>query len=267
MFAPILLDAHNPGPMTGRGNNTYLIVGSNGEAALIDAGVGEPRHLAEIGRQLVAARGSLACVLVTHGHADHAAGAAAIAAVHPRASFAKFPWPEEDGRFGVVWQELADEDRIAIGEHGLAVLHTPGHSPDHVAFWHEPSRTAFTGDLVVQGSSVMIHASRGGSLAAYLAALERLRALDARVLLPAHGPAMTEPRAVLDGYLEHRRMREAQVVAALSAGHSTVQAIAETIYDGLGPALMAAARENVRAHLDKLAAEGRAAEHDGHWRA
>ena len=52
-------------------------------------------------------------------------------------------------------------------------------------------------------------------------------------------------------------MRERQVVAALAAGHRTVEAIAESIYDGLEPGLMPAARENVRAHLEKLAADGR----------
>ena len=112
--------------------------------------------------------------------------------------------------------------------------------------------TIFTGDLVVQGSSVMIHWSRGGDLGQYLASLERLLALEPRRLLPAHGPAIDDPRAVLTGYLEHRRQRERQVVDALRAGHATVQAIAESIYDGLDPALMAAAQENVRAHLEKL---------------
>ena len=55
------------------------------------------------------------------------------------------------------------------------------------------------------------------------------------------------------------------MIAALAAGRDTVQAIAEYIYDGLEPALMPAARENVRAHLDKLKAEGAAFEQHGRW--
>ena len=145
-------------------------------------------------------------------------------------------------------------------------MHTGEHSPDHVAFWHEPSRTAFTGDLVVQGSSVMIHWSRGGDLPDYLAALERLIALEPRTLLPAHGPAISNPMAVLRSCLKHRRMRKRQVVDALLAGHSTVQAIAESIYDGLDSALIAAAYENVRAHLEKLKADGRAFVENERWR-
>jgi glyoxylase-like metal-dependent hydrolase (beta-lactamase superfamily II) len=147
----------------------------------------------------------------------------------------------------------------------LQALHTPGHSPDHLAFWHQPSGTIFTGDLVVQGSSVMIHWSRGGDLAQYLASLERLLSLEPRRLLPAHGPAIDEPRTVLAGYLEHRRQRERQVLDALHAGHASVQAIAESIYDGLAPALMPAAQENVRAHLEKLKTERRVIDEHGRW--
>jgi glyoxylase-like metal-dependent hydrolase (beta-lactamase superfamily II) len=247
--------------MTGAGNNTYLIAGEDDGAALIDAGVGDVRHLDELARQLQALDAPLARVLVTHGHADHAAGAPALAAAHPSALFAKYPWPEEDLKYPVAWRHLHDGERIA----GLIVLHTPGHAPDHLAFWHEPSGTVFTGDLVALGSSVMIHWSRGGDLVQYLSALERIRALAPRQLLPAHGPAIDDPAGVLTAYLAHRRTREDQVMAALRAGRDTVQRIAESIYDGLAPALLPAARENVRAHLEKLKAEGRATDEDGRW--
>ena len=262
-FEPLLLAAYNPGPMTGSGNNTYLLPGRDGSATLVDAGVGEPRHLADLASALGAGR--LDAVLVTHGHRDHAAGAPAIAAAHPAASFSKLPWPEEDAQYGVVWRSLADGDVVRTGADPLQALHTPGHSPDHLAFWHEPSATIFTGDLVVQGSSVMIHWSRGGDLGQYLESLERLLALEPRRLLPAHGPAIEDPRTLLTGYLEHRRQRERQVLDALRAGHASVQAIAESIYDGLAPALMPAARENVRAHLEKLKAERRATDEHGRW--
>jgi glyoxylase-like metal-dependent hydrolase (beta-lactamase superfamily II) len=112
---------------------------------------------------------------------------------------------------------------------------------------------------------VMIHWSRGGNLGQYLASLERLRGLDAVRLLPAHGPIVADPEPLLKSYLEHRRMRERQVIEALAAGHSDVHSIADSIYHGLDPSLMQAARENVRAHLDKLKSDGVATDEPG-WK-
>jgi len=204
-------------------------------------------------------------VLVTHGHRDHAGGAPAIAATYPSAVFRKLPWPEEDAQYAIGWGVVSDGEPIAVGAKTVTALHTPGHSPDHLAFWHEPTGAIFTGDLVVQGSSVMIHWSRGGDLGQYLASLERLLALEPRRLLPAHGPVIDDPRAILTRYLAHRRFREQQVLNALRAGQATVETIDESIYDGLAPALMPAARENVRAHLEKLRTDGAAAHEDDRW--
>jgi len=260
---PILLPAHNPGPMTGSGNNTYLITGPSRSATLVDAGVGEPRHLADLEAALDGGR--LDAVLVTHGHRDHAGGAPTIAAAHREASFHKLPWPDEDAQYDVRWRVLRDGEIVTAGDEPLQALHTPGHSPDHLAFWHEPTATIFTGDLVVQGSSVMIHWSRGGNLAQYLASLERLLSLEPRRLLPGHGPAIDDPDDAIATYLAHRESRERQVLEALGTGKQTTEALALQIYKGLDPALAAAATDTILAHLVKLEEEGRVARDGDEW--
>lgn len=265
-FEPIALHAHNPGPMTGAGNTTYLLVGNDGTATLVDAGQGLDAHVSDLTAALQERGVSLARVLVTHAHPDHASGVGAIAAVHRSAAFMKLSWPDQDRRYAVPWTPIVDGQAIEIGGTELQAVHTPGHSPDHVAFWHAPSRTIFAGDLVIPRGSVLIHASRGGDLREYLRSLERVRALGPARLLPAHGEPVADPETLLTRTIAHRLQRERQVVDAIAAGRSTVQAIVESIYDGLDPALLPAARETVRAHLEKLRLEGRAAEADGRWR-
>jgi glyoxylase-like metal-dependent hydrolase (beta-lactamase superfamily II) len=266
LLDPIPIFVDNPSPMTGAGNQTYLLVGSDRVATLIDAGVDDRRFRVALQERLDAHHAGLGQVLVTHAHADHASGAPALAAAHQGARFYKYPWPEEDARYAVRWEPLADGSRVTAADDALEVLHTAGHSPDHLAFWHDESRTAFTGDLVAAGTTVMIHTSRGGDLGRYLHALERLIALKPSRLLPAHGPPIDDPIALLTHYLDHRRARERQVVEALNGGLGTVHAIVESIYHGLAPALTPAAAENVLAHLEKLRREGRASEEDGRWK-
>jgi glyoxylase-like metal-dependent hydrolase (beta-lactamase superfamily II) len=265
VFRILTLEAHNPGPLTATGNHTYLLA-ADGAALLIDAGTGEPRHLAALAEALADAAATLTHVLVTHAHPDHASGAPALRDAYPAALFMKMPWPGEDERYGVPWRAIADGQQFAIGGIVVRAIPTAGHSPDHLAFWEPSTRTCFSGDLVIQNSSVMIHASGGGDLGAYLESLERLRQLAPARMMPAHGPEIDDPDRVLRDYLAHRLMRERQVVSALQAGRQSVPAIAESIYHGLDPALLPAAQENVRAHLEKLRREGRAFEDDGRWR-
>jgi len=242
-LVPIRLEAHNPGPMTGRGNNTYLLVADDRRATLIDAGVGDRRHLEAIAGELAARRASLARVVVTHAHPDHIAGAASLVRTYPAAVFLKFPPVEDES--GVPWRAVADGDLIQIGRERLEVLHTPGHAPDHVVLWHAPTRAAWVGDLVIQGGSVMVDWSKGGRMALYLASLQRLVDLVPETLYPGHGPVIPDPAPVLLQCLAHRRERERQVVDALASGHSTVPSIADSIYDGLDARLVAAARATI----------------------
>ena len=262
-----LVFAHDPGPWTGRGSNTWLIDGA--EPALIDTGSGRSQHLDDLTRALgddsTGDGVLLARVLVTHAHTDHAGGAAAIAGRWPACEFAKFPWPERDTRYPVPWAPLADDDVVMAGATPLWVVHTPGHSPDHVCFFEPRSGTLFGGDLVMNGGTVVIPASHGGSLSQYLCSLQRVLELGPRRILPGHGPAIDQPATLLRGYIAHRLARERQIADALHERSLTVAEIVATVYPGLQPDLTGAAAESVLAHLTKLREENRAqpeAEHE-----
>jgi glyoxylase-like metal-dependent hydrolase (beta-lactamase superfamily II) len=255
---PKFLHAANPGAMTGDGNWTYLIGDRN--PLLIDAGVGNDSHLEAIA---AAAPGGLSHVTVTHAHSDHVTGAEEIHERWPDATFSKHPWPIRDPQ--LPWVTLDDGDLVPTDEGPLEVLLTPGHAPDHLTFWHADSRTLFVGDMLVQGSTVVIPASHGGSLIDYLKSLERMARLKPARALPAHGPVIEDPLALIQYYVEHRAQREAQVLDALARNRSDVASIAQSIYPSLQAALVPMAQESVLAHLQKLETEGRVVKDDSRW--
>ena len=257
----VALHAANPGPFTGEGNWTYLIPGER--AILIDAGVGHDAHIDAIA---AAVPHGPARVIVTHAHSDHAAGAPVIHRRWPAAAFHKWPWPARDAEFEIEWNELVAGQQFESGEGVFEVLHTPGHSPDHICLWHADSRTIFVGDLLIHGGTVFIPASSGGNLTDYLASLERLRRLEPRRAWPAHGPVIEDPVALLSRYIQHRQEREEQVVEAIRSGLETVEAITDRIYAGHVSAVIPMARESVLAHLNKLADEARVDRDADRWR-
>ena len=228
--------ARNASEWTGpTGNNTYLL--AEGPRVLIDAGVGAAPHLDEI--STILGEGLLDLVLITHGHVDHASGAPHLAA----------RWPSVVIRGGGAGAPLQEGAVFATGRRRLRAVHTPGHSPDHFCFFDETSGDLFCGDMARRGGTVVIPASRGGSLAQYLASLERLRSLKPLRLLPAHGPAVEDPEALLVEYLAHRKDRHQQIVRVTAQGITGVDDIVARIYPGLSPRLLDAARETIRAHL------------------
>ena len=241
---PFLIAAFNPGTLTGPGNNTYFFDGA--EPTLIDAGVGKPEHLEAIAAHLNGR--ALARVLVTHGHPDHASGLPALRERWPHLEARKLNLPGESG-----WLPLNEAERVRAGDTWLTVVHTPGHASDHVCFWQPDSRDLYCGDMMTATTTILVPpASRGGSLRAYLDSLRRLVALNPAKAWPGHGPVIANPVERIHEYLEHRAMRERQVVACLNDGVTDVDAIVARVYADTPRELWPAASLTVEALLEKL---------------
>lgn len=233
--------APNPGPFTGPGTNTWLI-DDGGHVAIIDPGPVSTSHFDAIAS---AVRGrQVAGVLVTHTHIDHAPLANPLARTLDVLAFGFEAGPEFDPDV-----RLGDGSTVGVGSLDLEVVHTPGHSDDHLCFL--AGRVLFTGDHIMGGSSVMVE-----RLAPYLESLERLRPLDLDRLYPGHGDVMENPAEVIDWYVAHRLERERQIIDAIAGGASTVSEIVEVVYRDVDSSLHPLAARSVTAHVDKLTADG-----------
>lgn len=228
--------------------NTWLIDGA--EPALIDAGLRIPDEIDDLARRL--AGRALTRLLITHAHPDHVSAVDALRARWPALIACKWSDGNSTG-----WQRISDGDRIDAGDTVLTALHTPGHASDHVCFWNPAAKSVYTGDMIIQGTTVMVPAGRGGHLRSYLASLERLAALNPVRAYPGHGPVIDDPRALIADYLNHRRMREQQVLACVVEGVLTPDEIVARLYPDLVEELRLPARLTVEAHLEKLREEGR----------
>ena len=255
--------AHNPGAMTGPGTNSYL-VGCGDEWAVIDPGPADDRHLRALQN---AAPGRIRQILVTHTHQDHSPGAlplqAATGALLLGRTTSHRHW--QDPTF-TPDRELRHDDRLTIAAGAtLRVVHTPGHASNHLCFLLEEERILFTGDHIIQGSTVVIDPP-DGDMAAYIASLQSLLRESLACLAPGHGTLIPDPHAAIQALIQHRLRREAKVLAALPAQPAALAALVRRVYDDVSPQLHALAERSLLAHLLKLEAEGRAARDGERWR-
>ena len=242
--------APNPSPLTLDGTNTWLIAepGSS-SVVVIDPGPDDEGHLRRVHAEATAGDRRVARIVLTHGHPDHAGGAARFAEL----TGAPVQAADPARRLGP--EGLADGDVITAAGCELRAVASPGHSGDSVCLLLPADDVLFTGDTVLGRGTTVI--ATDGNLGDYLRTLGQLRDLaeDRQVglLLPGHGPMLADPLGTLDFYLAHRAERLDQVRSALAAGAKTPAEIVAMIYTDVDRSVWPAAAWSVQAQLDYLA--------------
>lgn len=248
--------ARNPGAMTGAGTNTYLVATVDG-CAVIDPGPADDAHIQAI---LDGAPGPIRQILVTHTHQDHSPGAvplkSATGALLLGRTTAHRRW--QDPTFSPD-RELRHDDRVPISPGTtLRVIHTPGHASNHLCFLLEAESMLFTGDHIIQGSTVVIDPP-DGEMAAYIGSLESLLREPLGCLAPGHGTLIPQPHAAIRALIQHRLRREAKVLARLPRQQpADLPTLVRSVYDDVPPQLHPLAERSLLAHLIKLESEARA---------
>jgi glyoxylase-like metal-dependent hydrolase (beta-lactamase superfamily II) len=238
--------------MTLEGTNSYVLDCGDGAALVIDPGPNLPGHLDALVAAAARFGATIRYIALTHGHRDHSAAVAALAArtgapvyAHPHCAVA------HDA-------DLPLESAWSAGALTLRVMDAPGHTFDHVIFYEPGDAALFTGDTIL-GRGTTVVAPPGGAMRPYQHTLERLlhEFRAARVIHGGHGPPVDDPRAKIVEYIEHRHLRERQVIDALRAGVRTIPELVRAIYAPASSLLSAAMARQILAHLLALQSEGR----------
>ncbi|MBW3664649.1 MAG: MBL fold metallo-hydrolase [Actinobacteria bacterium] len=246
--------APNASPMTLDGTNTYLVGEPRaGVVLLVDPGPEDPEHLAAVEAAIAELDAEVALILVTHHHRDHAEAALAWASRFGcRVAAAR---PDVAGPDGLV---LGAEDLVAMPGSGatVAVVATPGHSADHLAF-RLPHGPLLTGDHILgRGTSVVAYPD--GDLGAYLESLRRVLGVGPDALYPGHGPELVAGDAteVIAYYRAHREFRMRQIIAVLARAPHTPRELVARIYADVDRGLWDAAELSTRAAVEELQRQG-----------
>ncbi len=255
--------APNPSMMTGPGTNTYLFGAA--EIAVLDPGPAISSHVDDIiGR----AGAPIRWILVTHTHPDHSPGASTLAAATGAELLGmRAPTGQHQDKSFAPTRILADGEALETTEFRLEAVHTPGHASNHLCYLHEERNWLFTGDHVIDGSTVVIDPP-DGSMKHYIESLQRVRDLQCDALLPGHGELIDDPQRIIDWIIGHRLRREAKVVAAIEANPGlTTAELVPYVYEDVDSSLYGWAERSLLAHALKLEEEGVAKQTDGRWRA
>jgi glyoxylase-like metal-dependent hydrolase (beta-lactamase superfamily II) len=242
--------------MTLTGTNSYVIDAGAGEALVIDPGPVIERHLDALVADAEQRGLRISAIAVTHGHPDHAPAAAPL---KERTGATVWAHPNSDVPHD---RAFALEGELRVGDRALTVIDAPGHTFEHVVLYEPSERALFTGDVIL-GEGTVVIAPPGGAMRPYQRTLERLRDEfgDAARIYGGHGPAVTDARAKIEEYIAHRKMREAELLAALGKAPMTIPQLVLAIYGKTPPVLWPAAARQMLAYLIALTDEGTVTAH------
>ncbi len=252
--------APNPSIMTGPGTNTIILGGGAQGALVIDPAMDDSAYLDAV-VQAGAERGGIGRILITHGHPDHMGGAVAL-----RDRLGVYIYAFSRQGVPVADEEITGGTIFPAGEDTLQAIHTPGHRFDHLCFLLQKRRTLFAGDLI-SGITTNVIAPPDGDMLDYINSLTRLQEIEIAEIVPAHGPIIADAQAKIAEYIDHRMLREQQVLQALEElpPGATIPELVPLIYQDVDPKLHPIAAWTVEAHLLKLEREGLVERQDGGW--
>ena len=245
------ITAGNPGMFTGPGTNTYLI--GDEEVTVIDPGPALHEHIEVI----IQASANIKQILLTHTHPDHSPGTRLLQDNIGVPVFALITESSKDQDITFTPERiLIDGEIIANEYYSIEVIHTPGHASNHLCYLLKDEKLLFTGDHIMDGSTVVI-ASPDGSMQDYIDSLAKLKEYDLNKIAPGHGELIDEPYAVVDWIIKHRFERESKVIDVLKQHNSgDLNTLVKDIYADVDSMLHPVAKWSLESHLVKLVDEG-----------
>jgi glyoxylase-like metal-dependent hydrolase (beta-lactamase superfamily II) len=261
----VRVTANNPSPFTFHGTNSYLL--GRETLAVFDPGPDDEAHLQAL---LAAIAGRpVSHVFVSHTHRDHSPLANRLKALTGAVVCAQGPhrlsrplWNGESNAFEAAGDAdfvpdhaLGDGETVAGDGWSVRAIHTPGHCYNHLCFALEGTGALLSGDHVMAWSTSVV-APPDGSMADYMAALDKLLERDDAVFFPGHGGPVRAPQQFMRGLKAHRKMRERAILERVRQGDRTIPQVVKAIYRDTDPRLHGAAGLSVLAHLEDLASKG-----------
>ena len=264
-------------------SNVWVLHDGN-DAILVDAGYGDEQSIGarQAFFETELAEFNFSQIVISHHHFDHSSGGRQLRDVlkadtgmnpvdevllhTPSESNEDLPDDEEISKRAAVWHAeamstpidvgLEDGATLAVGGLTVRAVHTPGHTAGHNCYFVPELGILFTGDNVLGVGTSAIGPPPRGDMTQYLASLVRMDELQSTLFAPGHGPVVTATREKIKELLDHRAVRERQIIDLIERGYETDRQLRRALYPEIQKGLRRAARGQVKAHLARLVGQG-----------